>query len=292
MHTGIITIPKATLYETVTCENFYPHGQDVADELLSGWPVTIHQQCGHYLHITTHYGYTGWLDTCAVRSISHEEFELWNTSYVNNSTSTIVISRGMIDILEEPRVQSRILTTLFMGSAVIPCGCPVGGWQKVKTSSGILGYIPSVAFLYLNDKNSSQTELRSAILDYAMSFLGTQYRWGGKTREGIDCSGLAFMSYYMCGITIYRDAIIKEGYPVHEIPLSRIKPADLLYFPGHVAIYLGNGKYIHSTGNPKSFGCVINSLNSKDCDYREDLSRNVTAVGSVFENCTEDFKNK
>ena len=86
----------------------------------------------------------------------------------------------------------------------------------------------------------------------------------------------------MCGFLIYRDAAIVDGYPVREIPFSQMQPADLLYFPGHIALYLGNGKFIHSTGNLASFGCVINSLNPQDSDYRKDLADSLYAVGSVF----------
>ena len=53
---------------------------------------------------------------------------------------------------------------------------------------------------------------------------------GRKTACGIDCSGLAFMSYFRNGILIWRDAPIKEGYPVHEIPIEQTKPGDLLFF--------------------------------------------------------------
>ena len=274
MYTDIIKIPKATLYETITRDGC-AYGQNVSDELLSGWPVTIQERCGNYLNITTHYGYSGWLKTSDIRSIPQKESEIW-------STSPAIISHGMIDVLEEPRVQSNILSTLFMGSTVIPCGTPADGWQKIKTAEGVMGYIPSAALLFSMDDNLSQTELRSAILNYALSFLGTQYRWGGKTKEGIDCSGLTFMSYYMCKILIYRDASIKDGYPVKEIPFSQIGPADLLYFPGHIALYIGNGKYIHSTGNLKKFGCVINSLRPEDNDYREDLAKSLKTVGSIF----------
>ena len=101
--------------------------------------------------------------------------------------------------------------------------------------------------------------------------------FASKQHNDYDCS-----SYYMCGIVIYRDAVIKEGFPVHEISFSAIKPADLLYFPGHVALYLGNGKYVHCTGNRNSFGCVINSLRPEDNDYRADLAESITSVGSVF----------
>ena len=71
---------------------------------------------------------------------------------------------------------------------------------------------------------------RESIVQTAYSYLGTQYRWGGKTACGIDCSGLAFMSYFRNGILIWRDAAIKEGYPVHEIPIEQAKPGDLLFF--------------------------------------------------------------
>ncbi|MEG2420152.1 MAG: NlpC/P60 family protein, partial [Oscillospiraceae bacterium] len=80
----------------------------------------------------------------------------------------------------------------------------------------------------------------------------------------------------------YRDAHIKEGYPLHEIAKEDMKPADLIFFPGHVAMYLGNGKYIHSTAKNGSDGVVINSLNPEDADYRADLPEKITAIGSIF----------
>ena len=80
------------------------------------------------------------------------------------------------------------------------------------------------------DALRSEEAFRESIVQTAYSYLGTQYRWGGKTACGIDCSGLAFMSYFRNGILIWRDAAIKEGYPVHEIPIEQAKPGDLLFF--------------------------------------------------------------
>lgn len=80
------------------------------------------------------------------------------------------------------------------------------------------------------DAFRSEEAFRESIVQTAYSYLGTQYRWGGKTACGIDCSGLAFMSYFRNGILIWRDAAIKEGYPVHEIPIEQAKPGDLLFF--------------------------------------------------------------
>ena len=103
---------------------------------------------------------------------------------------------------------------------------------------------------------------------------------------GIDCSGLAFMSYLMCGILIYRDARIMPGFPVREIPMGNpadtARVGDLLFFPGHVAVSLGEGRFVHATAYP-GCGCVtVNSLNEKDPDFRKDLREKLIAVGSVF----------
>lgn len=273
MYTGIVTVPKTALYET-------PAKETVSDELLSGWLVTVKDECGRFLNIMTDYGYCGWVDrntVCPVTSgfLKHRQQIL----------ATALLCRKTTDILKTPKVQSSVLSTLFLGSRVMLLGSAENGWQQIKSADGICGYVPDIALLsppFPAPGKQDEWEIRSAILNYAMLFLGTQYRWGGKTAMGMDCSGLTFMSYYMCGIIIYRDAVIKKGFPVREIPFSKIKPADLLYFPGHVALYLGNGKYIHCTGNLRSFSCVINSLCPQDNDYRKDLAENLLAAGSVF----------
>ena len=90
------------------------------------------------------------------------------------------------------------------------------------------------------------------------------------------------MSYLENGVLIYRDAKIMPGYPMQEISCADLKPGDAIYFPGHVAMYLGNDKYIHSTGQIRTAGVTINSLNPADEDYREDLAQMITAYGSIF----------
>ena len=130
--------------------------------------------------------------------------------------------------------------------------------------------------------DGSEEAFRDAVCAQAKKYLGTEYRWGGKSGRGIDCSGLVSSAYMQCGVLIYRDARIVEGWPMHQIPFADKKRGDALYFPGHIALYLGEGRYIHSTGASVSGGVVINSLDPADPLYREDLVKSLYAVGSVF----------
>ena len=128
----------------------------------------------------------------------------------------------------------------------------------------------------------SEEAFRNALAEQAKKYLGTEYRWGGKSGRGIDCSGLVSSAYRQCGVLSYRDAKLVEGWPMHKIPLEQAKRGDALYFPGHIALYLGEGRYIHSTGAARSGGVVLNSLDPADPLYREDLVKSLYAVGSLF----------
>ena len=99
---------------------------------------------------------------------------------------------------------------------------------------------------------------------------------------GIDCSGMVSMAYMLCGILIYRDANIVEGFPIREIPREHLKKGDLLFFPGHVAMYMGDGLYCHSTAHAGDDGFTINSLDPASPVYREDLVSRITQIGSYF----------
>lgn len=135
--------------------------------------------------------------------------------------------------------------------------------------------------------DGSEGRFREQLETEARRYLGVQYRWGGKSSQGIDCSGLTCTAYMKSGVLIYRDASIADGFPVRRISredalAERLRKGDLLYFPGHIAMYLGGGKYIHSTAHVGSGGVVINSLREGDADYRADLRESLYAAGGVF----------
>ncbi len=297
--TGIITVEHAFLYNSPhrSCET-----SGIVDDVFMGWAVEIISQGNDYAEIRTHYGYSGYLPLSCLQPIENSKLK-----ERDESGTTVVVTRMCTDLRSIPDVKGCILHTLERG-----CFVTIELWNKEKnyyrasTADGLRGYIPAVdlalrkdtdRFLYeqhttiffINKNNcskntveKSETEYRDEITANAMKYLGSPYRWGGKSSLGLDCSGLAFMSYLLSGLIIYRDAEIKPDYPVKEIPLKQVKKGDLLYFPGHIALSLGNKKFIHSTGYADSFGCVINSLDPLDTEYRKDLEDSFLKAGSIF----------
>ena len=85
--------------------------------------------------------------------------------------------------------------------------------------------------------------------------LGTNYLWGGKTSEGVDCSGLVQLSYKAAGIHLPRDAY--QQFYMGRFSATRwhkagMRRGDTLYFLGHdgkirhTGIYLGDNRYLQA----------------------------------------------
>jgi len=86
----------------------------------------------------------------------------------------------------------------------------------------------------------------------AAEHLGTPYQYAGMSPSGFDCSGLVAYVYGKLGVDLPHNAAAQyaHGRPVSR---SRLQPGDLVFFHGlgHVGLYIGNGKIIHSPQSGK-----------------------------------------
>lgn len=120
-----------------------------------------------------------------------------------------------------------------------------------------LGFSLILAFSITTGINASQTEAasyHSKAISIAKSTLGVKYRWGGNSPQtGFDCSGLVRYSFSETGKYLPRTAaaMYKQG---KKVTFSNLELGDLMFFapnkasrPTHVAIYIGNNQFIHSS---------------------------------------------
>ena len=82
-----------------------------------------------------------------------------------------------------------------------------------------------------------------AILNLGLNYIGVPYVWGHRTPAGWDCLGFVSWVYTQSGIPMSNsyDSVLSAG---RHLPYSQARPGDILYWPGHVAISLGNGQNV------------------------------------------------
>ena len=120
--------------------------------------------------------------------------------------------------------------------------------EVVKEETNISVKPPSTTY-------STSVELRKAIIDYAMKFLGNRYVSGGQSlSSGTDCSGFTMYVLREFGISVGRTPQSQYTSAGRKISYSEAQPGDIICYSAnggrsctHVAFYIGNGQIIHSS---------------------------------------------
>lgn len=87
----------------------------------------------------------------------------------------------------------------------------------------------------------------------AYTFIGVDYVWGGESYSGVDCSGLAMLSWAAAGVSLTHSSRAQYWEGTH-VSLDSVQPGDLIFWSSdgsagsiyHVAIYLGNDQMIEA----------------------------------------------
>lgn len=107
---------------------------------------------------------------------------------------------------------------------------------------------------------SSNTDLGQQIANYALQFVGNPYVYGGTSlTNGADCSGFVMSVYANFGISLPRTSGEQGASGSAVNGIENAKPGDLIWYSGHIGIYIGNGQLVHAS-NPKN-GIMISNVN-------------------------------
>jgi len=89
----------------------------------------------------------------------------------------------------------------------------------------------------------AQAASGNAIVDIAFRYVGTPYVYGGASPAGFDCSGFTWYVFQQVGINIPRSSGAQASAGT-VVSAAEARPGDLVWWPGHVGIYLGDGQHI------------------------------------------------
>lgn len=113
------------------------------------------------------------------------------------------------------------------------------------------------------------------------------YLWGGTIAPNYDCSGLMQAAFCASGIWLPRDSYQQETF-VKKITYSELLPGDLIFFGtervDHVALYLGNNYYIHSSGQEVGRNKIaIDPLSNQGDEISRGYYQKIWSFGRVME---------
>lgn len=103
-----------------------------------------------------------------------------------------------------------------------------------------------------SEELTSISSSRQKLVEYALKFVGSKYKYGGNTPSGFDCSGFVQYVYKNAlGKTLLRNSA-SQSTQGKSIGSDEMQMGDLLFYSNgsrinHVAIYIGNGKVVHAS---------------------------------------------
>ena len=182
-----------------------------------------------------------------------------------------ITTASVLNVRGGPGTGYAVLGQLWRGTYVDVLAVQPG-WARIPFRDGY-AYL-STDFVMIRSgampaRAMAPTASAQSVVDFAIRYLGTPYRWGGTTPAGFDCSGFMLYIFRHHGVTLNRVAHDqrRNGTPVARADLL---PGDLVFFypragattVSHVGLYVGDGYMIHapSTGNVVRF-TTINSAN-------------------------------
>ncbi|MCK5916122.1 MAG: C40 family peptidase [Deltaproteobacteria bacterium] len=222
---------------------------DVTTQGLLDEQVELLETGTTHIHIRQKDGYQSWIPDDQIVPL------------IEIDGQDVLVRSHFMRLYSQPDESSPAVRDAVIGCRLKAVG-EKDGWYHIALPDGTFGWAEKDHF------GAIPVFSPESIISLAQEFLGYQYFWGGLTPKGFDCSGFVQTVFGLHGVQMPRDTWQQQQ--LHQVSTNFLdaRPGDLLFFSNtpdrvtHVAISLGQQKYIHANGWIK-----INSFNENDDDF-------------------------
>lgn len=241
---------------------------ELISQSIMGMPLQILKKTNKWLYIKTIDGYKGWTNYYSIKIFDNQQtlVDFWGSSSLYIFTDYFGIVHSL------PNLHSPVVSDIVFNN-MVRVTKKVANFYEIILPNGKKGYLEKQKLKNWNNWVNETKYHPNALPTIAEKFLGFPYSWGGASIKGMDCSSFMQLIFFQQGIVLPRDARLQIALG-NEVDTTEyfknLMVGDLLFFGKkditHVAMYIGNQKYIHCFGEVK-----INSLDSSSIDYNRML---------------------
>lgn len=257
--------PWALVTISVACLRGEPRsGAELVSQAIMGTPVKVLECDGGMSRVQTPDGYIAYVTDSSLQFLSADGFAAWKKA------RRVVVTANLSMAYEKPVENiDAAVSDLLLGNILEYKG-ETAGFVQVSLPDGRTGYVKETDVKEFSEWAKQNFDMPT-IERSARRMMGTPYLWGGMSAKMADCSGFVRTAYFSSGIILQRDAS-QQALTGKKIDPKKwrteAEPGDLIFIGTksgkvtHVAMYIGNGKYIHSSGRVK-----INSMDKSASDF-------------------------
>ncbi|PZP49039.1 MAG: glycoside hydrolase [Pseudopedobacter saltans] len=215
-----------------------------------------------YLLVQTPDNYIAYVETSGIAVMTEKEKDEWE------KMSKLIFVQLYGNVYSSPDEKSIPVSDIVAGDMLAIIG-KKGKFYEVQYPDRKIGYISKKEAILYSDWVKSNKPTFDNIFTVGQKLMGVPYLWGGTSIKGVDCSGFMRTIFLMNGILLPRDAsqqarvgesvdIVENGIVNVEKAKQNLLPGDLLFFGTkredgtdkvtHVALYIGNGRFLQASG--------------------------------------------
>jgi cell wall-associated NlpC family hydrolase len=248
------------------------HASELVTQALMGRTMKLLQHEGNWWKVQLDDdGYIGWAEERSLVRLDEAGYRKWRTA------KKVMVAQPSTDVLGAPRGDAPVVTKLYW-TTTLPVVGRNGSFTQVQLPKGGPAYLLDGAL-----KPAAGPVGKAAlpqVVGAAKRLMGAPYLWGGSSPLMLDCSGLTQQVYKLYGHQLPRDADQQQAALTPVPSRDQLQPGDLLFWPGHTGMYIGDGDFIHSS--PRNGGVGINSFNPKHAGYDSWFIANYKGAGRVI----------